>query len=222
MFPRGKKEDCDADKKLLQDDVNKRLSDIEARLTDMAELMSKSVGPAFPTPIFSPQCNISDGIIGPSIASSLQNNSVAAPRSPSLPGAPGFINWQSSVTVPGPPQPSSFTRPPPMETIVGAADIYFRYCHNQPYSLFHEESFRNRLASKEVPQHLLFAFLASAVRYSEDPYYEDKMGAISTYSVQAWKAMVLPWNGIETDVGISIVQTILLLAIIDYTGESAP
>ena len=33
--------------------------------------------------------------------------------------------------------------------------------------------------------------------------------------------MVLPWNGIETDVGISIVQTILLLAIIDYTGKSA-
>lgn len=108
-----------------------------------------------------------------------------------------------------------------METIIGAADIYFRYCHNQPYSLFHEESFRNRLASNEVPQHLLFAFLASSVRYSEDPFYEDKVGAISTYSVQAWKAMVLPWNGIETDVGISIVQTILLLAIIDYTGKSA-
>ena len=108
-----------------------------------------------------------------------------------------------------------------METIIGAADIYFRYCHNQPYSLFHEESFRNRLASNEVPQHLLFAFLASSVRYSEDPYYEDKVGAISTYSVQAWKAMVLPWNGVETGVGISIVQTILLLAIIDYTGKLA-
>ena len=34
-----------------------------------------------------------------------------------------------------------------------------------------------------------------------------------------WKAMVLPWNGIESDVGITIVQTILLLAIIDYTGK---
>lgn len=70
-----------------------------------------------------------------------------------------------------------------------------------------------------MPQHLLFAFLASSVRYSEDPYYADKVGAISAYAVQAWKAMVMPWNGIETD--ISIVQTILLLAIIDYTGKSA-
>lgn len=109
-----------------------------------------------------------------------------------------------------------------METIIGAADIYFRYCHNQPYSLFHEESFRNRLVSNEVPQHLLFAFLASSVRYSTDPYYEDKVSAISTYAVKAWKAMVLPWDGIGTDVGISIVQTILLLAIIDYTGMSDP
>ena len=107
-----------------------------------------------------------------------------------------------------------------METIAGATDIYFHYCHNRPYSLFHEESFRNRLASNEVPQHLLFAFLASAVRYSEGPYHEDKVSAISTYSVQAWKAMALPWNGIETDVGIIIVRTILLRAIIDYTGQS--
>ena len=131
------------------------------------------------------------------------------------------MNWQNPPSAPGAQQPSSFTRPPPTETIIGAADIYFRYCHNQPYSLFHEENFRNRLALNEVPQHLLFAFLASAVRYSEDPYYEDKVGAISTYSIQAWKAIVMPWNGIETDVGITIVQTILLLAIIDYTGESA-
>ena len=116
-------------------------------------------------------------------------------------------------------QGSPFSKPPPMETIIGAADVYFRFCHNQPYSLFHEESFRNRLASNDVPQHLLYAFLASAVRYSTDPYYTDKVGAISTYAMQSWKAMVLPWNGIETDAGISTVQTILLLAIIDYTGK---
>ena len=116
-------------------------------------------------------------------------------------------------------QPPRFSRPPPMETILSAADVYFRYCHNQPYSLFHEESFRNRLAANEVPQHLLFAFLASAVRYSTDPYYEDKVGAISTYAKLSWKALVLPWNGIESDAGISTVQTILLLAIIDYTGK---
>ena len=106
-----------------------------------------------------------------------------------------------------------------METQLAAADVYFRYCHNQPYSLFHEASLRSKIVSAEVPQHLLFAFLASAVRYSDDPYYEDKMGAISTYAMQSWKAMVLPWNGIQSDAGISVVQTILLLAIIDYTGE---
>lgn len=150
----------------------------------------------------------------------MKNGSVSVPRSPLLRGDSGFGNWQNPLGIPGAQQPSPFSRPPPLETIIGAADIYFRYCHNQPYSLFHEDNFRTRLASNEVPQHLLFAFLASAVRYSEDPYYEDKVGAISTYAVQAWKAMVLPWNGVETDVGISILQTILLLAIIDYTGKS--
>lgn len=107
-----------------------------------------------------------------------------------------------------------------METQLAAADVYFRYCHNQPYSLFHEESFRSKMAANEVPHHLLFAFLASAVRYSEDLYYEDKVGAISAYAMQSWKAMVLPWNGIKNDAGIATVQTILLLAIIDYTGKS--
>ncbi|KAF5682495.1 transcriptional regulatory [Fusarium circinatum] len=30
-------------------------------------------------------------------------------------------------------------------TLSTAADLYFQYCHNQPYSLFHEETFRHRL-----------------------------------------------------------------------------
>ena len=105
---------------------------------------------------------------------------------------------------------------------MSAADLYFRYCHNQPYSLFHETSFRNKLALGEVPTHLLFALLASTVRYSTEPYFEDKVAAVSTYAHQSWKAIVMPWNGIQSDAELSIVQTILLLAIIDYTGTLLP
>ncbi|KAL8678770.1 MAG: hypothetical protein Q9186_004921 [Xanthomendoza sp. 1 TL-2023] len=183
----------------------------------MADTMDKYVVSS------SPACNPGvfvdnpDGIPDASIQSALQNSIIPGARSPFIRDESGFGNWRPSSAVPEGPQQSPFSRPPSMETIIGAADIYFRYCHNQPYSLFHEENFRNRLVSNEVPQHLLFAFLASSVRYSTDPYYDDKVGAISTYAVKAWKAMVLPWDGIGTDVGISIVQTILLLAIIDYT-----
>lgn len=89
----------------------------------------------------------------------------------------------------------------------------------RPYSLFHEAEFRNKIELNEVPTHLLFALLASTVRYSSDPFFEDKAVAVATYSRESWKAIVMPWNGIRNDGELSIVQTILLLAIIDYTGE---
>ena len=118
-------------------------------------------------------------------------------------------------------QPSPYTKPPPIDIQLRAADVYFQYCHNQPYSLFHEQTFREKLTACQVPFHLLFAFLASVVRYSTDAYYGDKIDAIATYTRCSWKAIVMPWNGIEDDAGISIVQTMLLLAIIDYTGDYA-
>ena len=101
-----------------------------------------------------------------------------------------------------------------------ATDDYFRFCHNQPYSLFHEDSFRPRLERNEIPTPLMFAILANIVRYSDDPYFSDKIEAVTTYSQQSWKGIVMPWNGLQSDAQLSVVQTILLLAIIDYTGMS--
>lgn len=106
---------------------------------------------------------------------------------------------------------------PPMETVMSAADVYFQCCHNQPYSLFHEDSFKAKLAMGQLPHHLVFAILASAARHSSDIPSGNKKEVIANYSMESWKALVLPWNGIEDRMGISIVQTILLLAIIDYT-----
>lgn len=114
-----------------------------------------------------------------------------------------------------------YTRLPSLDIIRAAADLYFRYCHNQPYSLFHEATFRQKIETGEVPTHLQFALLASTVRYSNDAFFEDKIAAVSGYAQQSWKAIAMPWNGIQTDAELSIVQTILLLAIIDYTGMYA-
>ncbi|KAK6381500.1 hypothetical protein LTS17_004558 [Exophiala oligosperma] len=112
---------------------------------------------------------------------------------------------------------SQYNKLPPLDVILGACDVYFRYCHNQPYSLFHEESFRDKLSSGDIPTHLLYAFLASTIRYTEDPYFSDKVAALAAYANLSWKSIVMPWNGIQSDGELSIVQTILLLAIIDYT-----
>ncbi|KAJ5204619.1 uncharacterized protein N7498_005498 [Penicillium cinerascens] len=106
---------------------------------------------------------------------------------------------------------------PPPYIVRTAADLYFRYCHNQPYSLFHEGSLRNKIELNELPKHLLLALVASTVRYSSDLFFSDKNAAVSAYAHQSWKAIVMPWNGIQSDAELSIVQTILLLAIIDYT-----
>ncbi|KAK5209495.1 hypothetical protein LTR99_007743 [Exophiala xenobiotica] len=114
-------------------------------------------------------------------------------------------------------QNAQYNKIPPLDVILGACDVYFRYCHNQPYSLFHEESFRNKLSLGEIPTHLLYAFLASTIRYTEDPYFSDKVAALTAYATLSWKSIVMPWNGIQSEAELSIVQTILLLAIVDYT-----
>lgn len=111
----------------------------------------------------------------------------------------------------------SFTTLPPKDIIRSAADLYFKHCHNQPYSLFHEQSLREKIETDEIPSHLLFALIASTVRYSNNPYFNDKSAAVSGYAAQSWKSIVMPWNGLQSEAELSIVQTILLLAIIDYT-----
>lgn len=112
-----------------------------------------------------------------------------------------------------------YSRLPPTDKIRAAADLYFRYCHNQPYSLFHEAGLRHKIDCGEVPTHLLFALLASTVRYSSDAFFMDKNSACQSYANLSWRAITMPWNGIQSDAELSTVQTILLLAIIDYTGR---
>jgi hypothetical protein len=135
---------------------------------------------------------------------------------PDQPKADHRIISENEITAPA---VTPFNQLPPPDIIRAAADLYFRYCHNQPYSLFHEGSLRDRIEFNELPSHLLFALVASTVRYSTDPFFGDKNAAVAAYAHQSWKAIVMPWDGIQSDAELSIVQTILLLAIIDYTGK---
>ncbi|KAF2708441.1 hypothetical protein K504DRAFT_306967 [Pleomassaria siparia CBS 279.74] len=114
-------------------------------------------------------------------------------------------------------QSTTYDRLPPPAIIHAAIDLYFRFCHNQPYSLFHEKNLRSKIESDELPTHLVFALLASTVRYSTNPFFNDKTIAVSGYVSQSWKSIVMPWNGIQSEAELSIVKTILLLAIIDFT-----
>ncbi|UPK95802.1 hypothetical protein LCI18_006737 [Fusarium solani-melongenae] len=102
--------------------------------------------------------------------------------------------------------------------LISAADLYFQYCHNQPYSLFHEESFRQRLASQELPVYLRLAFLATASRFSHLGHAHRATGVLSMYADQAW-ALVVKHSAVATDCAdaLYIAQTIHLLCVIDYS-----
>jgi hypothetical protein len=107
---------------------------------------------------------------------------------------------------------------------MAAADVYFKYCHNQPYSLFHEGSFRRKLKNGTVPRALLFAFLATAHRFSSNSMNPKNDGnKTASLAATAWDAITLPWSQstLEYQVALPMIQAVHLLSILDYTGKSA-
>lgn len=107
---------------------------------------------------------------------------------------------------------------PPSHTLLFAADIFFRFCHNQPYSLFHETTFRRQLLSGELPEHLVWAFLGSARQYSPLPDFQlQDVDDAMHYAAKSWDCIRLPWDGVATDAEVvAIVQSINLIVGIEH------
>ncbi|KAI1615945.1 fungal-specific transcription factor domain-containing protein [Exophiala viscosa] len=111
---------------------------------------------------------------------------------------------------------SSFQELPPASVLEGACNTFFHYCHNQPYTFFHEGNSRQRLLNGAWPSYLLFAFLASAMRYSTDPWFDGKhAAALEEYASNSWKLIVTSGCAVEEGADTAVVQAISLLAIID-------
>ncbi|KAF5551844.1 transcriptional regulatory [Fusarium mexicanum] len=97
-------------------------------------------------------------------------------------------------------------------TLSAAADLYFQYCHNQPYSLFHEETFRHRLVAQTLPEYLCLALLATASRFSQSTR------PLLLCADQAWElAIKRSTANIDSAESLMIAQTIHLLCVIDYS-----
>lgn len=113
---------------------------------------------------------------------------------------------------------------PPVHTILFAADVYFRFCHNQPYSCFHEASLRQRIIAGELPTCLSWALLAASRRFSTLPDLQDSTSDDPLALVKlSWESMELPWNGAESDEeAVQVVQTIVLLVNIEHPGMFEP
>lgn len=101
-------------------------------------------------------------------------------------------------------------------------DTYFIHVHNQPYSYFQESSFREKLKNHELPRCLVLAVLASAVRFSAHDFYAGKTHeAVDTYARESWLSVLTDHLTVENNLDIAVVQTVNMLAVIDYTGMSA-
>lgn len=112
---------------------------------------------------------------------------------------------------------------PSAHILLFAADVYFRFCHNQPYSLFHEGRFRQRLIAGSVPDYLTWAFLASARRFSSFPHRDfEGIDNVTALSRRAWETFPVPWQGpSNAEEALSIMQAIVLIVSVEHPGENA-
>lgn len=98
-------------------------------------------------------------------------------------------------------------------------DSYFTYCQNQPYSFFHEETFRQRLSEQAIPRHLVLAVMATAVRFCSHPYFSGRALEMSIeYANRSWKLIVSDCFTVGNVAEVSTVQTVALLGLFDFTG----
>lgn len=71
-----------------------------------------------------------------------------------------------------------------------------------------------------IPDHLILAFAATALRFSSHDVFAGKQDeAAGTYAAKAWKSLVLTWMAVNESPRLDILQTITLLSIIDFTGN---
>lgn len=92
--------------------------------------------------------------------------------------------------------------------------------HDQPYSYFHERSFRQQLEHNALPKCLVLAILSLAVRFSDHEYFSENVHKASdAYSRQSWLSVLADHLTVEDNLNLQVVQTINLLAVVDYTGK---
>ena len=135
-------------------------------------------------------------------------------------GLPNSVSSQETNMAVDQEGPMSTDAGMPDDVVAAAVDTYFDYCHNQPYSFFHEAHFRRRLSEKTVPTHLLLSIIATAARFCSHPYFAGRVHEASVECAnRAWKLIVADCFTGGTGTEISAVQTVALLGLFDFTGR---
>lgn len=107
----------------------------------------------------------------------------------------------------------------PDEVLLAVVDTFFECCHNQPYSFFHEATFRGRLSERSLPSYLILAVMATATRFCLHPYFSGRTFESSVgFADQAWKSIVSNDFKAGSTTELATVQTMALLGLFDFTG----
>lgn len=100
-------------------------------------------------------------------------------------------------------------------------DTYFLHVHNQPYTYFHEQSFRERLNYGLIPKCLLFGILASALKFSDSDYFSGcRREATEAYAREAWLALLNDHLTVENNPTLQVAQASNILGVVDFTCKS--
>jgi hypothetical protein len=78
----------------------------------------------------------------------------------------------------------------------------------------------SKLESNALPRCLVLAVLSSAVRFSVHEYYAGKTREASEkYARESWLSVLADHLTVEDSLNVHVVQTVNLLAVVDYTGK---
>ncbi|KAK5293364.1 hypothetical protein LTR99_009810 [Exophiala xenobiotica] len=114
---------------------------------------------------------------------------------------------------------NDFDSLPDDETLRSLVNVYFDYCHNQPYAHFHEAVFRQDFDDQVVPEYLLYAFAATACRFSDNEFYRDRQTeAIDAYARTSWSQISEQFFSHTDSLKIAMVQALGMLSTIDFAA----
>lgn len=100
-------------------------------------------------------------------------------------------------------------------------DVYFENSHNQPYSYFHEATFRRKFDDDCVPEHLMLAVVATACRFSDHELFRDRhREAMNEYASISWQQIYEDSFSHDAKLEFSMVQATSMLSVIEFTCES--
>lgn len=109
------------------------------------------------------------------------------------------------------------------ETLQSLADVYFSCCHKQMYAFFHEGTFRQNLENAALPSYLLLSFVATAVRFSQEPCFAGRQAECrDAYAKLAWAELMQEAFSDSHSMDVRTVQAAAMLGIIDYIGGREP